>query len=58
MLCPMSTSRNAFLSPASAALVASGENACAKDVFGGAYFGFYFGYFSFSQSLPAGQDIV
>jgi hypothetical protein len=54
----MSNSRDAFLFSAIAAVMASGENACVNDVFGGAYFGFYFGYFNFSQSLPAGQGIV
>jgi len=53
----MVNSRDALLSPAAAPVV-NGKSVRVFDAFGGAYFSFYFSYFSFSESLPAGQGVV
>ena len=58
MHCTMAKSRDALLPRTLITSVMTGEGARWVDAFGGDFFGYYFFYFSFSESLPAGQDIV
>jgi len=54
----MSQSRNGLPHLTTDAFVADGWNARVFGAFGAASFSFYFSYFSFSKSLPAGQAVV
>jgi len=58
MHCIMAKSRDDLLPRTLITSVMNGEGARGFDAFGGDFFGYYFFYFSFSESLPAGQGIV
>lgn len=54
----MSDSRSGLLPLTFAVSMADEENTRVFGAFGGTYFSFYFSYFGFSESLPAGQGVV
>ena len=54
----MAKSRDVLLPRTLVTSVMNGEGARWVDAFGGDFSGYYFFYFSFSESLPAGQGIV